>query len=469
MNYSTTNCVKWIGVVLLCSLTSLANTASAQTYDLAIKNVNLVDAVAGLRRNQSVYIRTDTIAEVVSAEVDYPAEKTIDAQGKFLMPGLWDMHVHIVYEQDLVKAMPDLFLDYGITSVRDTGALLDKIAPEVERWQTMGAKAPDLYFSGPLLDGSLVVYDGDGRPEIGISNSSVDAALASFATLQAAGVHFIKIYELVSPDVFATLVEAANAAELPIAAHIPLSMRAETAGPRVNSMEHLRNVDIACADLADELHNTRRELLANPGKRNGYQLRSHLHSTQRSIALPDADPMSPQCLKVIRSLTNTIQVPTLRLNTITRFSPAARQDWQAHLERLPQPVVQNWLETAQRFAGQTSIPGNQLADWSLKLIKAMAKEGVPIGAGTDTPIGQAIPGYSLHTELERLVDAGLTTTQALHAATVMPAKFFSLEHRMGQIQPGMEADLVLLDADPLADIRNTRSIKAVVSDGVQVR
>jgi len=110
-----------------------------------------------------------------------------------------------------------------------------------------------------------------------------------------------------------------------------------------------------------------------------------------------------------------------------------------------------------------------MSAWSLALVAAMQREGVPIGAGTDTPIGQAIPGYSLHTELERMVDAGLTPLQALHAATVTPAKFFNKDGEMGQIKRGMEADLVLLEKNPLQDIRHTRAITAVISDGLRVR
>ena len=111
----------------------------------------------------------------------------------------------------------------------------------------------------------------------------------------------------------------------------------------------------------------------------------------------------------------------------------------------------------------------QLSSWSLELVNAMQQAGVPIGAGTDTPIGQAIPGYSLHTELERLVDAGLSERQALFAATVVPAMFLELEGVMGQIKPEMEADLIVLSDNPLDNIKHTRTIQAVISNGVRVR
>ena len=246
-------------------------------------------------------------------------------------------------------------------------------------------------------------------------------------------------------------------------------MRADTAGPLVDSMEHLRNIEIACADNAEELHGLRTHTLDQPGTRSGHEVRSHLHSSQRPLALKTADPKSDRCQRVIQTLTNTIQVPTLRLNTITRYSPTLRNDWLIHLERLPKGLAKDWLESADYWATRSSALGYLMSDWSLGLVAAMQQQDVPIGAGTDTPIAQAIPGYSLHTELERLVDAGLTTQQALFAATVRPAEFFKLSGSMGQISAGMEADLVLLRKNPLVDIRHSRSIAAVISNGIRVR
>jgi imidazolonepropionase-like amidohydrolase len=450
-------------------------------YDLMIRNVTTIDPVAGQRDNQSVLVKDNKIVAVtdspqISASSvsgdpagNLIATNVIDGSGRFLIPGLWDMHVHIVYEPRLIEQMPALFLDYGITSVRDTGALLEKIAPEIDRWRELGSDAPDIFFSGPLLDGSLVVYNGEGRPEIGVANSTVSIAEAQIKKLKTAGVDFIKIYELVKPDVFQAMVDAATREQLPIAAHIPLSMRADTAGPLVDSMEHLRNIEIACADNAEELHGLRTYTLDQPGTRSGHEVRSHLHSSQRPLALETADPSSDRCQRVIQTLTNTIQVPTLRLNTITRYSPTLRNDWLIHLERLPKDVAKSWRESADYWATRPTELGYLMSDWSLGLVAAMQQQDVPIGAGTDTPIAQAIPGYSLHTELERLVDAGLTAQQALFAATVRPAEFFKLSGSMGQISAGMEADLVLLRKNPLVDIRHSRSIEAVISNGIRVR
>ena len=455
---------------LLCALTPPSYSQDNEVMDLAITNVSVIDVVSGGVSRQSVLVNDGKIARVLDpGESVGQSLEVIDGTGQFLLPGLWDMHVHIVYEAQLIQQMPDLFLDYGVTSVRDTGALLANIQPELARWRALGAAAPDIFFSGPLLDGRLVVYDGNGRTEIGRSNATAQAARNQVAALVAAGVDFIKIYELVSPEVFAALVESAEAVNIPIAAHVPLSMMAETAGPRVQSMEHLRNIEIACADDAESLFDAREAMIESPGDRSGYELRRYLHQTQREVALTTADPESDRCQRVIESLKGTIQVPTLRLNTLPQYSPIRRSDWRDALRDLPGALASQWIETAEFFAGQKTSVSDQLSSWSLELVDAMQQAGVPIGAGTDTPIGQAIPGYSLHTELERLVDAGLTERQALFAATVVPAMFLELEGVMGQIKPEMEADLIVLSDNPLDNIKHTRTIQAVISDGVRVR
>ena len=455
---------------LLCALAPSSYSEDNEVMDLAITNVSVIDVVTGGVSKQSVLVNDGKIARVLDpSESVGQSLEVIEGTGQFLLPGLWDMHVHIVYEAQLIQQMPDLFLDYGVTSVRDTGALLANIQPELARWRALGAAAPDIFFSGPLLDGRLVVYDGNGRTEIGRSNASAQAARDQVADLVAAGVDFIKIYELVSPEVFAALVENAEAANIPIAAHVPLSMMAETAGPRVQSMEHLRNIEIACADDAESLFGAREAMIESPGDRSGYELRRDLHQSQRSVALSTADSESDRCQRVIESLKGTIQVPTLRLNTLPQYSPIRRPDWRDALSDVPEALANQWIETATFFAGQENSVSEQLSSWSIELVDAMQQAGVPIGAGTDTPIGQAIPGYSLHTELERLVDAGLSERQALFAATVVPAMFLKLEGVMGQVKPGMEADLIVLADNPLDDIKHTRTIQAVISDGVRVR
>ncbi len=466
------------------SLGNMEQDLDRASADLLIEDVTVIDAAGGLRAHRSVYLKAGKISAILSASEPGPAvRKVIDGRGRYLIPGLWDMHVHVTYLPELTEAMPSLFLDYGITSVRDTGALLHKMRPVLEDWRDSENQAPRIYWSGPLLDGSRVVYDGKDRPEIGIANPTREAARARVDSLAHAGVDFIKIYELVDPDVFSALVESAQRHSLPIAAHVPLSMTADEAGPRVDSMEHLRNVELACSAEADALKARRLQLLSDEarggdagvgeaevvGRAGGHALRSQIHREQRTRALGTLDVRSARCQRVIASLRNTIQVPTLRLNTISQFSPIERADWEPALAGIPATLAAEWRTTAgERLAAPDPL-NLSMAQWSLDLVSAMQEAGVPIGAGTDTPIAQAIPGYSLHTELERLVAAGLSPSEALRAATQRPAEFLGRETQTGQIAVGMDADLVLLGANPLEAIANTREVELVILRGEIVR
>ena len=147
------------------------------------------------------------------------------------------------------------------------------------------------------------------------------------------------------------------------------------------------------------------------------------------------------------------------------FPAFQRDDWPEAFAGLPQAVQEEWSGPSPWVSRDPAQRDLTVAQYTLNMIARMHEAGVPVGAGTDTPIALAIPGYSLHNELEVLVAAGLTPLEALGAATVQPAKFFSLEEEMGAIAPGMRADLVLLDANPLADIRNTRTIDRVIARG----
>jgi imidazolonepropionase-like amidohydrolase len=261
-------------VVLLAALAACGDSAPTGT---AITNVTVIDAVNGVREYQTVIFDGDEITAIQSVDVETAVEEIVDGSGKFLIPGLWDFHVHLTYDDRFTASMPALFLSYGITSVRDTGGLMHKVLPVVKEMRADDAIAPRVFFAGPLLDGNFVVYDGDGRPEIGVQNQTPDDARETIANLKEQGVDFIKIYEMVSPAVFEAMVEAANELDLPIDSHVPLSMRASTAGPLVDSIEHLRNIEMDCASNSPELHETRLERLKNAEGLSGAEIRLCKH------------------------------------------------------------------------------------------------------------------------------------------------------------------------------------------------
>ena len=192
-------------------------------------------------------------------------------------------------------------------------------------------------------------------------------------------------------------------------------------------------------------------------------MRRGLHNAQRVPAINAYD--ETRCNEVLDTLTNTIQVPTLRLNTVLMLKPFERPDWPSAATALPQKVLENWQARITMLEANRLTIDHTFANWSQFLIARLLERGVPIGAGTDTPIGLGIPGYSLHTELELLVAGGMSTKQAIYSATVTPAKFLGLEETMGQIKAGMAADLILLSENPLENIEHSRSIINVMSRG----
>ncbi|MBT8079518.1 MAG: amidohydrolase family protein [Gammaproteobacteria bacterium] len=452
-----------LGIFLLLLLPLFA-ACQPRATGTAITNVTLIDAVNGIRPNQNVVFDGDQITAVTSSDTAPDAQRIIDGTGKFLIPGLWDFHVHLTYDDNFIESMPALFLSYGITSVRDTGGLMHKMLPVVEKMRSQDAVAPRVFFAGPLLDGEFVVYDGVSRPEIGVRNSTPGEARATIKELAAQGVDFIKIYEMVSPAVFDAMVETANELGLPIDSHVPLSMRARVAGPSVDSIEHLRNIEMDCAGNAAELHEARLALLENPDGMPGAELRSSLHSLQRMPAIDSYD--EEQCDQTLAALESTMQVPTLRLGAFSLAPPYRRDDWEAALLRIPPTVREDWQAAAVEMAEAPVQEFIDFGEWAMFLTGRMHARGIPIGAGTDTPILLSVPGYSLHSELEYLVRAGLSPIEALGSATIRPAEFFALQDDMGTIDPGKKADLVLLDASPLRDIANSRKISGVVTKGV---
>lgn len=450
-----------LALALAATLMLAACAPGAPPADLAIRNVTVIDAVGGARPDRTVTVHDGRIEGVQDADEPVEAAEIVDGTGKYLIPGLWDFHVHLTYDDRFTEAMPGLFLHHGVTSIRDTGGPLERVAPVVEALRAEGATAPRVFFAGPLLDGGDVVYDGENLPLLGIANPDPETARANVARLADAGVDFIKIYEMVTPEVFDVLVREARARGLPIDGHVPLAMQAREVGPRVQSLEHLRNIELDCTADPSAGVSQRRRLLANPEDLPGGALRSRLHGAFRIPSVRAYD--EARCREVLASMMNTIQVPTLRLNALRLRPPYTRSDWSDALAKIPAEVAADWGSAGQDQGGRA--PDTTYPEWSLFLVGLMDEAGVPIGAGTDTPIGLAIPGYSLHSELEMLVRAGLTPQEALRAATVLPAGFFGLERAMGTVEAGKLADLVLLSGNPLEDITQTRSIDAVVAKG----
>lgn len=441
---------------------------------IIIENATLIDAISPTKEGMTVIIQGDEIRSIEKSGskniIFVPEDTVIDATGKFLIPGLWDAHVHLTFIPELdYETAYTLFLMNGITSIRDTGAVLNKLQPAIDFAKENPHRTPRVFFSGPLIDGNPGVYKGTepGFPELAIEVNEDTDLEALVDNLIERGVTFLKTYEMLSPGTFVKLLEIANQNNLPVTSHIPLSMdlgKAVDAG--LGGMQHIRNLDLACAENAEETLKQRKVLLKNLDLLPGSALRAKIHQSQRYAALGNID--ENRCNKIIKYLAtnNVFQTPTLTINTVASKRFFADSKWQDTYKFLPSEVQKSWMDSSLNLSQQPVSENNRMfQEWSFKIVSLFNKQGVKIIAGTDTPIGFLTPGFSLHKELELLVEAGLTPQQALRSATITPAEFFNLESKMGTIQVGKYADLVILNSSPLKDIRNTQDIHKVILKG----
>jgi len=438
---------------------------------ICIENITTVDPTDGLRGNQTVIIRDGKIFKIApTAELKLSAKnQRIDGTGKYMIPGLWDSHVHFAYIEALAPRMFDLFLTYGITSVRDTGGEISFVRKWKEAALANPTDAPRVMIAGPLLDGMPNVYDGSdpGHPPLSVGSGSVEAVNALIARLDSIGVDFLKAYEMLTPEQFLAVMKLAKEKGYKVTGHVPLSMDVTSASNAgLNSMEHMRNLEISCASNADELLLQRRTMLAKGKNMAGGELRSSIHSAQREIAVRNYDERKADEILQVLLKNQTWQIPTMALNTGFTRRPYSQPEWQESFELLPDELRDQWRAAIQTsMNGETSPFRQEYTQWLLNMAGKIHEAGIPMMAGTDTPIGFLTPGLSLHEELIVLVEAGLSPQEAMKSATLNPARYFNLENELGSIKENMWADLVILDANPLENIRNTQKINAVVRQG----
>lgn len=438
---------------------------------IVITNITAIDAANGVREKVDIVVNGKKITAVgknLAASASEGATR-IDGTGKYVIPGLWDAHVHLAYNPEIDhKVFFPLSLAYGVTYLRDTGGQLDSLA-EARDIAASDAIVPDLYVSGPLVDGAKRVYAGqsDGYPNLSVGATNVDEAVVEVDHLAAQGVQFIKAYEMLAPDVFRAVVKRAQYHNLPVTAHSPLSMTARQAiESGVSDMQHLRNLEMDCVADFEMLLEERRDVIAADKAEYGGKLRSSLHRLQREKAVRSKDDASCIALIQLMKKNGVSQTPTLTISRFLSRKLYAEKRWQDSFSLMPVTVSKNWLERATRLSKRERTPRDIAYDkWLMMMVSDLNRAGVSILAGTDAPIGYLTPGVSLHEELAMLVEAGLTPLEAIHAATIAPASFLGIDDRQGTIAPMMKADLVLLNANPLTDIRNTTAIAAVVKDG----
>ena len=418
---------------------------------LAFTHVTVIDATgAAPLPDVTVVIEDQRIVDLGrSADLKPPAHaRVVDARGKYLIPGLWDMHVHTVFGDWLPRnervTLP-LFVANGITGVRDMGGDLDVLKQwraEIAAGRLLG---PRMIIAGPMLDGPVPRFPSSAP----VANAADGRRVVD--ELKARGVDFIKIQSLIPRDGYFAAAEEATKVGLIFVGHVPDAVRAsEASNAGQRSIEHFTGIFEGCSTIEDQL-------IKGP------------KSLGRNVST--FDPARAQRLIALMAKNQTWQVPTLvwergqwlvddidlAHDPLTKYAPGAWKDrtWPMFVHDILETMDTDPLPVRKRFV-----------QMELDMTLAMFRAGVPFMAGTDTAAGVHIfPGFSLHQELALFVQAGLTPMQALQTATRNPAKFMGRLADMGTVEKGKLADLVLLDANPLDDIANTRRIRAVVLAG----
>jgi amidohydrolase family protein len=434
--------------MLLCGMRHV--TGQTPASPLAITHVTIVNSTGPAQADMTVIVQDARIVAIgKSTKTKTPKQaRTFDATGKFLIPGLWDMHVHIMFGDWIPggkEVSLPLFVANGVTGVRDMGGDLETLLAWRKEITAGTLIGPRMVIAGPMLDGPKSRFPSS------VSIATPEEGRKAVDDLKARGADFIKVQSYIQREPYFAVVDEAKKQKMVLVGHVPDALRAsESSDVGQKSIEHFTGEFEGCSSAEDEF-------LKGP------------KGPKRFLDTYDAAKCATLIAQLARN--HTWQVPTLvwergqwlvdvidySHNPELKYAPQSwqKKSWPDFTHDIIKDLDTDPVADRRRFVQK-----------ELDLALAMHRAGVRFMAGTDTAAAVAVlPGFSLHTELEYFVEAGLTPQEALRTATLAPAEFLGRTADMGAVEKNRIADLILLDADPLADIRNTRKINAVILNG----
>ena len=438
-----------------------APAVARERTDLLIRHATIVDVASGKTiADQAVAVGGDTISAVgpdSSISRRYTARRSVDAAGKFVMPGLWDMHVHFGGGPELIeenKNLLPLYVAYGVTTVRDCAA---DISPSVLEWRSAVAEGrllgPRIFTSGPKLEGYKPIWKG--TLEVG-TPAEVNAALDR---LQAMRVDFVKITDnTLKPDIFLYAVREAKRRGMKTSAHTPYALTiVQAADAGLSSIEHVdylikagspREAQIGAAYGAGKLTYGQASDAFVDTFDKAYAAGVYRELAKRHIAVTPT-------LNMGRILAYLDREDHSKDSALAYIGPGLRKTYDWRIERAAKATPEQVAARHKEY------------ELSKQVMPMLVAAGIPILAGTDAGYLNSFnyPGEGLHEELERYVESGLTPRQALVSATITGPAFLGHGNRYGSIATGKTADIVILDANPLIDIKATRAIDGVILHG----
>jgi imidazolonepropionase-like amidohydrolase len=418
---------------------------------LVLTNATVVDVRTGaLQPEQTVILERNRIYSVgPSKSAKYPrSAATVNCRGLFLIPGLWDMHVHLVFGDwfpDAKDISLPLLVANGVTGVRDMGSELEVVQNwrnEIEEGRLIG---PRILSSGPMLDGPKPRFPSS------IAIATPEEGRRAVVDLKSRGADFIKLQSLIPRDAVLAIAEEAKKQGIAFEGHVPDAVRAsEMSEAGMRSFEHLIGIFEGSSSAEEDF------LKGN--KTEGRFLATYDETRATSLATMLTKNQTWQCPTLVWERGgNLLDVTDFREDSRIKYVPGPwkNKTWKRFTEEIASGYGTDDLATRKKFIAK-----------ELEVVQMLHQAGVPFLAGTDTPAGVHIfPGFSLHEELQRFVAAGFTPLEALQTATLNPARFWGMEEELGTVEKGKLADLVLLSANPLDDIANTRKIVGVFVNG----
>jgi imidazolonepropionase-like amidohydrolase len=424
---------------------------SGAAQALVIAHVTVIDVVNGQALpDMNVVVEGERIKQVgLASQVKIPeGAQVVDGAGKFLIPGLWDMHVHTFFGEQAPAGRDvtlPLFVANGITGVRDMGSNLDEVLQaraDIAAGKLLG---PRMVVAGPMLDGPKTQFPAS------IAITTPEDGRRAVDMLVARGVDFIKIQSYVPREAYFAIVDECKKKNIVFVGHVPDAIRgSEASNAGQKSFEHLIGIFEGSSTTEDEL-------LKGP-KGPGKFLDTYDAQKEAALIALLAKNQTWQCPTLFwergQWLVDAIDITK---DPDAKYVPALWRDqlWPRFTKSIIKEMDTDPLPVREKFVTH-----------ELDIVRKLNDAGVPLLAGTDTPAGiDVIPGFSLHLELIRLEQAGLTPLQALQTATINPARFLDKTADFGTVEKGKIADLVLLAANPLDGIHFTQSIAGVVLNG----
>lgn len=430
-----------------------------QKPDFIISNPIIVQVSDGsVIKGKDILIQGGSIIGVIKHENYHSDIKVIDASNKYLIPGLWDMHIHFGGGDTLVeenKNLLPLFIAYGITAVRDASA---DLSPYVLHWRSEinnnKLLGPTIFTSGPKIEGINSIWVGD------IEVGSIQEMQKAMDSLQGLKVDFIKITDnTLKPEIYLAAISEARKRGFNISGHIPNALSVKKVSEAgLSSIEHMSYV-LRGGSKNEENIVTNFAKGSIPGRE------------VMPLAMDSFDESYARGVYQQLAKNGTAVVPTLSISRITAYLDMEDHWNDEYLKYIGQGLKNTYWWRVKRAEGDSKEAidlRHRIFEKSASLLPLLKKSGVIIIAGTDAGYLNSFdyPGIGLHTELELMVKYGLSPLEALQSSIINGPSFFNKQNVFGKIEQGFMADMILLNENPLTSISNTRNIHAVIKSGI---